>query len=175
MGRFSIETVDNIPVDYAHPIIINPVISSRPIKPLKPVKSVLAGKGMNGSKIANTGVVYSDAGGFINIEIKELERLTIQLWGDKKKSIRNSLFNAQLPSYCRNVAQDSISFEGYQGYLRVGDRLRPLPIGSTLDTEKGLFYWQPGPGFVGDYEFIFIIGQPSGEPVKKIIAIKIGN
>ncbi len=33
------------------------------------------------------------------------------------------------------------------GYIVFGDQLRPLPIGSTLDTEKGKFYWQPGPKF----------------------------
>ncbi|HLP60506.1 MAG TPA: hypothetical protein VK186_16820, partial [Candidatus Deferrimicrobium sp.] len=30
-----------------------------------------------------------------------------------------------------------------------------LPIGSTLDSKKGIFYWQPGPGFIGNYEFVF--------------------
>jgi hypothetical protein len=29
-----------------------------------------------------------------------------------------------------------------------------LPIGSTLDVEKGIFYWQPGPGFLGTYELV---------------------
>ena len=45
---------------------------------------------------------------------------------------------------------------GFQGYLKVGGELRPLPIGSTLDREKGIFYWQPGPGFLGEYDFLFI-------------------
>lgn len=31
----------------------------------------------------------------------------------------------------------------------------PLPIGSTLDKEKGIFYWNPGPGFIGNYELLF--------------------
>jgi hypothetical protein len=38
----------------------------------------------------------------------------------------------------------------------VGDQLRALPIGSALDTRKAIFYWQPGPGFLGDYSLIFI-------------------
>jgi hypothetical protein len=29
----------------------------------------------------------------------------------------------------------------------------PLPIGSTL--RGGRFYWQPGPGFLGDYDLVF--------------------
>jgi hypothetical protein len=34
-----------------------------------------------------------------------------------------------------------------------------LPIGASLDTRNGVFYWQPGPGFVGEYEFLFLIGE----------------
>ncbi len=40
------------------------------------------------------------------------------------------------------------------GYLRVGEQLRPLPIGSRLDA--GVFVWQPGPGFVGSYDLVFV-------------------
>lgn len=35
--------------------------------------------------------------------------------------------------------------------LRVGDDLRELPVGSTFDAEGGIFYWQLGPAFLGDY------------------------
>jgi hypothetical protein len=37
----------------------------------------------------------------------------------------------------------------YTGFLVIGDQLRSLPIGSTLDTKGGIFTWQPGPGFYG--------------------------
>jgi hypothetical protein len=60
----------------------------------------------------------------------------------------------------------------YVGYLKVGDQLRELPIGSTFDTERGVFYWTPGPGFMGDYEFIFIQKQ-SHQSIKKKITINI--
>jgi hypothetical protein len=33
----------------------------------------------------------------------------------------------------------------------------PLPIGSTLDRDRGIFYWQPGVGFVGEYRFWFLV------------------
>jgi len=32
-----------------------------------------------------------------------------------------------------------------------------LPIGSTLDKEKGIFYWQPGPGFLGKHVLHFAV------------------
>jgi len=51
---------------------------------------------------------------------------------------------------------------GLRGYLVAGRELRPLPIGSTLDGEKGLFSWLPGPGFVGTYELIFLRTDESG-------------
>jgi hypothetical protein len=30
-----------------------------------------------------------------------------------------------------------------------------LPVGSTLDIGNGIFYWQPGPGFIGNYHLVF--------------------
>ena len=44
----------------------------------------------------------------------------------------------------------------YEGYLVVGEELRPLPVGSSFDPERGIFFWQPGPAFLGEYSFIFI-------------------
>src|SRR5262249_55553508 len=44
----------------------------------------------------------------------------------------------------------------YRGYLRMGDDLQPLPIGSTLDPAAGMFTWAPGVGFVGRYDFVFV-------------------
>lgn len=57
------------------------------------------------------------------------------------------------------------------GYMIVGEELRPLPIGSTLDAEKGIFYWQPGAGFIGEYDFVFIKATRYG--TKETVKIKI--
>jgi hypothetical protein len=52
--------------------------------------------------------------------------------------------------------------------------LSTLPIGSTLDREKGVFYWQPGPGFAGDYTFEFLVGDGITSKLKrKPVKIKI--
>lgn len=61
------------------------------------------------------------------------------------------------------------------GYLLIGKELRPLPIGSTLDTERGLFFWQPGPGFIGIYDFVFIVISKFGKPEKIKFSIKINK
>ncbi len=42
------------------------------------------------------------------------------------------------------------------GYLRAAGSLLPLPIGSYLDTATGTFTWQPGVGFVGPYDLVFV-------------------
>jgi hypothetical protein len=61
----------------------------------------------------------------------------------------------------------------YTGYHVVGNYLMPLPVGSTLDREKGIFYWLPGPGFIGNYQMVFIEENPRGEMKKKFVNVKI--
>jgi hypothetical protein len=39
------------------------------------------------------------------------------------------------------------------GYLLVNGERQPLPVGSTL--QGGRFYWQAGPGFLGEYDLLF--------------------
>jgi hypothetical protein len=72
--------------------------------------------------------IEADDDGFINIKIKELERVEIHLEGTSN----------------------------HIGYQLIGNRLKRLPIGSFLDAKQGVFYWTPGPGFVGIYELVFI-------------------
>lgn len=45
-----------------------------------------------------------------------------------------------------------------QGFQLVNDELRFLPVGSTLDTANGRFYWQPPVGFLGEFHFLFLSG-----------------
>jgi hypothetical protein len=78
----------------------------------------------------------------VTVEIKELERIEIHL--------------SETPS------------ENWTGGLVVKDKLKPLPIGSTLDAKKGIFYWIPGAGFVGDYTLEF-----TGNSQQKRIKIRI--
>jgi len=43
----------------------------------------------------------------------------------------------------------------YRGFELVNQEMRSLPAGSILDSEKGFFYWQPGIGFLGQFDLIF--------------------
>jgi len=54
------------------------------------------------------------------------------------------------------------------GYLLVKDERLPLPVGSTL--QGGRFYWQAGPGFLGNYDLEF--ERPSGEQVRVQVTIR---
>ena len=53
------------------------------------------------------------------------------------------------------------------------DELRALPIGSTLDKENGVFYWQPRPGFVGEYDLVFVKQDEFGIARKIPVNIRI--
>ncbi|HEX4565731.1 MAG TPA: FG-GAP-like repeat-containing protein [Vicinamibacterales bacterium] len=44
----------------------------------------------------------------------------------------------------------------YEGYIAKGGKLDALPAGSFLDRHTGEFFWQPGVGFVGTYNFVFV-------------------
>ncbi|MDQ1353620.1 MAG: hypothetical protein QG657_3926, partial [Acidobacteriota bacterium] len=42
-----------------------------------------------------------------------------------------------------------------------------------FDSRKGIFYWQPGPGFVGEYRFVFIMKSETGQMYRKEIIVSI--
>ena len=44
----------------------------------------------------------------------------------------------------------------FTGHLLVKEELRCLPIGTTMDVKNNIFYWQPAPGFLGDYDLLFV-------------------
>jgi hypothetical protein len=97
--------------------------------------------------------IYPDEKGVINVETRELERIEIDL-GD-------------------NFHSYSTLNRGWAGYLVKGDKLGLLPVGSTLNSKTGIFYWQPAHGFFGCYEFVFIGKCENGKLLKRRIRIKI--
>jgi len=94
-----------------------------------------------------------DADGILRIEIPEVNRVEIEL-GDQPEAA------AFLPGGAH-----------YSGYMIVGDALRPLPVGSTLDRRTGRFSWMPGPGFLGTYDLVFI--QSDGLRFTRKVTIKV--
>jgi hypothetical protein len=113
-------------------------------------------------------IVSPDERGLRSVVIEEVGRLVIALDSPEK-----------LPSEGREEREkrssnrDSVELTGavrWSGYLVVGNELRPLPIGSTLDSRHGLFFWQPGPGFIGEYRFVFVDGR---DGKKKFVTLNI--
>jgi hypothetical protein len=45
------------------------------------------------------------------------------------------------------------------GYLVSGSTLHELPLGSSLDAKRGVFYWAPILGYLGTYDFVFLKGN----------------
>ncbi|MDQ3418693.1 MAG: IPT/TIG domain-containing protein, partial [Acidobacteriota bacterium] len=54
------------------------------------------------------------------------------------------------------AAREAVSVSGY---LRAGEDLAALPTGSSLDEATGTFTWQPGVGFSGPYDLVFLQRQ----------------
>jgi hypothetical protein len=69
------------------------------------------------------------------------------------------------------VRLDELGDAAWTGYQRVGEDLRPLPTGSHLDS-RGTFTWQPGVGFVGGYDLVFVrtgAGGPTSRREMRIV------
>jgi Leucine-rich repeat (LRR) protein len=104
-------------------------------------------------------LVYSDDFGISRINIKETDRVQIYL---------------TLPDENNdNTTAPLLNSSSFSGYQVVNHRLKPLPVGSTLDTHRGIFYWQPGPGFIGKYRFVFIEKIQNRDISRKNIMVKI--
>ena len=57
----------------------------------------------------------------------------------------------------------------YTGAQMVNSERRALPIGSSLDAEKGIFYWQPAAGFLGRFDLMFASEGGEQTPVRIIV------
>jgi hypothetical protein len=97
--------------------------------------------------------LFAGQNGSIDIAVNPLERLEIQLWPDED-SRRNGTTR-------------------YEGYSMIANRIGPLPTGSTLDKDNGVFYWMPGPGFLGTFELIFLEKSSTDAVAIKRIIITI--
>ncbi len=51
--------------------------------------------------------------------------------------------------------------------------LTSLPVGATLDNLQGIFYWQPVPGFIGNYNLEFLEKNSDEVYEKQVIQISI--
>ena len=98
--------------------------------------------------------VFPETDGGLIISIKELDRL--EIWIDRLSWEKGVERGWALGPTGVLPASKERGVRGYRGYLGVGKDLRSLPAGSAIDCETGAFTWQPGPGFLGRYDLVFI-------------------
>ena len=106
-----------------------------------------------------------DGRGTRRVAIEETDRAVIALESPEDLPMPRSAGLEKRPE-----AGDSRQAGRWTGYLVVGNDDRPLPAGSTLDAERGVFYWQPAPGFLGTYDFIFVDGRKG---LKKAVSFSV--
>jgi len=100
-------------------------------------------------KNAKPQKMYPDRSGNIAIEIKPLERLELHLSPGARYSTLK------------------------KGYQSVGSQVRRLPVGSTLDKERGIFYWHAAAGFHGEFRFVFDFEDERGTVDRRQILVKV--
>jgi hypothetical protein len=121
--------------------------------PTDDVTPIMLGKGFD-QRIAPQ-ISYPDRTGARVVNIEEVSRIVLYLGGEMESGPPGSY--------------------GGQAYLIVGGELRELPIGSTFDADQGIFYWQPGPGFLGEFDFVFIKNAGGRQASKTLIKIVVGG
>jgi hypothetical protein len=77
----------------------------------------------------------ADSAGLVTVHGEELDRFELRLDGGNDSTLAG---------------------RQYAGYLRVGENLTAMPVGSHLDAASGVFTWQPGPGFLHTYDLVFV-------------------
>jgi hypothetical protein len=100
-------------------------------------------------------IFYPDDKGIITIMVKEDERVEIQL------SVQNAMNLSSSHRY------------SYSGCSLFGQHTRPLPPGSFIDKNNGIFYWQLGPAFFGEHLLVFLEKGPDGETSKQQVKVII--
>jgi hypothetical protein len=40
-------------------------------------------------------------------------------------------------------------------------------------AERGIFCWMPGPGFIGEYQLVFIVKGPGGDMIRRNMIVTI--
>jgi len=84
--------------------------------------------------------------------------------------------NQKLQIEVEEVERIEVHLTGQVGNKFIGwgrNKSIPLPEGSTLDKEKGVFYWQLSPGFLGRHVLHFSVtdGEMYSQPVKIVVNI----
>lgn len=114
--------------------------------------------------------LYPDENGIIQVQMSELARVQVSLDSIDMNEI--SIIPDEKTGKSSDISTKNVA--RYSGYMKVADEWRPLPVGSKIDPVSGVFYWQAGPGFVGDYDLVFFVKRNSFVE-KKQVHVKIDS
>jgi hypothetical protein len=76
--------------------------------------------------------------------------------------------DATRPIEIEEVGRVELPLGAVRGYQLVDGAHVPLPIGSSI--KRGVFYWHPGPGFLGEYTLVF--ERPDGTEAQVHVTIR---
>lgn len=116
-------------------------------------------------------IVVPAADGSLRIELSEVGRVAVYLNENDAGEAGTAIFERGKRMREATVAgRESRRARAarYEAYDLVLDRWRPLPIGASFDPFDGVLYWQPGPGFLGEFEFVVIDRQTATKRGLKI-------
>jgi hypothetical protein len=146
LGRRPASEIAGVPEDWRTPVYVK--------------------RGYKDDLLAET--VFPEMDGSIRIQIPEVTRIMIYL---NENETRES--EAEKDARSRRIlsgSKDSTGTYRFEAYELVQGELRPLPIGASFDSRDGAFFWQPGPGFLGEYQFVIIDKEKT---IRKTIKIMI--
>jgi hypothetical protein len=157
----------------ASPVVANAIGAARPVEDIAVIPedlrtAVYVKRGFDDERPAET--VYPDADGTIRVEIPEMTRVAIYLDADGEREAA-AAGEARVRRILKE-AKNPLETARIDAYEFVCGRLRGLPIGASFDSRDGVFFWQPGPGFVGEYTFIFVTND-GGRPTRKAVRVTI--
>jgi len=115
-----------------------------------------------------TETIFPGTDGSARIEIPAVSQVAVYL---NEQEMRAN--DAEREARSRRIllgSNDSNGTSRFEAYELALGQLRPLPIGASFDSRDGVFYWQPGPGFLGEYQFVII---DFGKSTKKTIKVAI--
>ncbi len=104
------------------------------------------------SNTAQTERVVPEADGALRIAIPEVTRIAVYLNEEDAGETEETSISRGV----RILSQASASENRYEAFQVFLGQIRPLPTGASFDSRDGVLYWQPGPGFLGEYELIFV-------------------
>ena len=118
---------------------------------------------------------YPEADGAIRIRIPQASRLAVYLnqeqtfENEAEQMARAARILSNKKSGDRSLAL-SPNPARFQAHSLVGSELRPLPIGASFDSRDGIFFWQLGPGFLGEHQIVLV---DSASGTRKTITITL--